>query len=303
MKEEQQTKGAVILDIDGVVNSFSNKRFYIFLAYHSLHELAKVKSKKQLLCDLPKIKKMGGPNALFKFAREFCGNDETFNRYCHNLSLKLDYNLIKHDPLMKEFAGRLNSMADIVIRTDGLRDIATATWLRVIENRSSAEIKKNLIKDRVSKREEISLNGQTIRISDIVDNNFTTKAEGGESWQKFAENHRIDLSKSVLIDDSHNNCNVAEKIGMTTVHISKLDSFLQDVPFRVWYRSFSDVLGARMSNTLQNMRISYGQKVDIKQFFNQLLKTPLSKIKRGSHYSAEDHKTALSTPNTSRCIS
>lgn len=303
MEKDQHTKGAVILDIDGVVNSFSNKRFYVFLAYHSLHELAKVKSKKQLLCSLPKLKKMGGPNALFKFARDFCGNDETFNKYCHNLSLKLDYNMIKHDPLMKEFAGRLNSMADIIIRTDGLREIAIATWLRVIENCSSAEIKKNLIKDRVSKCEEISLDGRPIRISGIVENNFTTKAEGGESWKKFAENHRIDLSKSVLIDDSHNNCNVAEKIGMTTVHISKLDSFLQDIPFKVWHRSFSDVLGVRMSNTLRDMRVSYGQKVDIKQFFNQLLRTPFSKIKRGNYYSAEDHKATLSTPNTSRCIS
>ena len=303
MKENQQTKGAVILDIDGVVNSFSNKRFYIFLAYHSLHELAKIKSKRQLLFDLPKLKKMGGPNALFKFAKDFCGTDEAFNKYCHNLSLKLNYNLIRYDPSMKEFASRLNSMADIIIRTDGLREIASAAWLRVIENCSSAEIKKNMIKDRTSKCKEILLNGQPVRISGIVENNFRTKAEGNDGWQKFAKDNQIDLAKSVLIDDSHNNCNVAEKIGMTTVHISKLDSFLQNSSFRVWHSNLSDILGVRMSDTLRDMRVSYGQKVDIKQFFTQLLKTPLSKIKKGLSYSAEDRKTSVCVTNVARSVS
>lgn len=301
MEKFQQTKGAVILDIDGVVNSFSNKRFYLFLAYHSLHELAKIKSRKELLRDLPKLKKIGGPNALFKFARNFCGDNETFNKYCHRLSLTLDYNMIKHNPSMKEFISRLNSMTDIIIRTDGLREIASATWLRVIENCSSSEIKKKLIKNRISKGEEIQLNGHPIRISGIVENKFQIKADGSENWQKFAEDNQIDLSKSVLIDDSHNNCNIAQKAGMSTVHISKLDSFLQDSPFRVWHCNLSDILGARMSDTMKNLRISYGQKVNIKQFFNQLLRTPLSKIKRNSFYISQYPKTLFGKLNTPRC--
>ena len=44
----------------------------------------------------------------------------------------------------------------------------------------------------------------------------------------------------------------------------------------VYNQSLSDVLGVRMSATLKRLRINYGQKVDIKQFFNRLLTPSLS---------------------------
>ena len=86
---------------------------------------------------------MGGPNAIFRFAREFCGNDETFQKYCHTLSLKLNYNLIKHNPSLAKFMERLSSFSDIIVRSDGLSEIAYAVWQRVIENKTSAQIKKS----------------------------------------------------------------------------------------------------------------------------------------------------------------
>ena len=275
MNKENST-GAVILDIDGVINSFSNKQFYLSFAYHSFHELAKLKGRKKILYNLPKLKDMGGPNALFKFVRHICGDDKTFNRYCHNLAMKLDYNLIKNDPSMKSFIRRLSSFSDIIVRSDGLCEIASAAWLRVIENYSSAKIKEELIKNKLSAGGKIVLRGKKITISGIKENNFQIKAEGVDNWLNFAKDNNIDLSKSVLIDDSHDDCNMAKKLGMATVHISKLDSFLQDVPINVYNQSLSDVLGVRMSATLKRLRINYGQKVDIKQFFNRLLTPSLS---------------------------
>ena len=67
MEQEPGNKSAAILDIDGVVNNFANKRFYLSFAYHALHELAKVRGRRSLIRDFPKLRKLGGPNALFRF--------------------------------------------------------------------------------------------------------------------------------------------------------------------------------------------------------------------------------------------
>ena len=284
MERIKPLDNAIILDIDGVVNSFSNRKFYVSFAYHALHELAKMKSRRQLLADLPKLKKMGGANALFKFARYFCKDTETFNTYCHNLSLKLNYNLIKYDPSMKAFMKRLSSFSDIIIRSDGLREIACAAWLRVVENWPSAQIKATMIKNRTSS-ENILLAGKPLHFSGLVENKFKIKAESPDSWKDFADKYRIELTKSILIDDSRNNCKIAEKLGMTTVHISKLDSFLQNLPINVYHQSLSDVLGVRLSHTLRKMNISYGQKIDIKSFFSNLLKMPVKSFQARSRES------------------
>ena len=51
------------------------------------------------------------------------------------------------------------------------------------------------------------------------DNNFRLKRDI-DSWKIFSDNHNISIPKSVLLDDSRNNTNVAQNLGMTTVHIS-----------------------------------------------------------------------------------
>lgn len=278
MAQEKNNKSAVILDIDGVVNSFSNKRFYLSFAYHALHELGKVHGRRSLIKDFPKLKKLGGPNALFRFIFLHCGNEKVFNQYCHKLALKLDYNLVAHDPSMVEFMKRLNKYGKVCIRSDGLSEIAGAVWQRVIENRSSAEIKKQIMQDWANGTHTMTtptLDGETINISGIVENRMKIKSSENSGWQEFADRYDIDLQRSVLIDDSGKNCKVARKLGMTVVPIGKIDSLLHGTFLQgLQKRSLSDILGERMSHTLKHLNISYGKKVDLRDLFRVLLKLP-----------------------------
>lgn len=279
--EKNQNNSAVIFDVDGVINGFSNKRFYVSFIYTSLHELAKINGRKQLLRELPKLKKMGGSNALFAFAKDFCKDDQTFKKYSHNLFLKLNYDLIEYDPSLMVFMGRLNSFSNIIVRTDGLSEIARATWLRIMADQPSSQIKEEMIRRHNSPSAEVMFFGEPIQISGIVENNFKTKAQGPDNWQHFADRHQIDLSKSILIDDSRNNCKIAQKLGMTTVHISKLASLTQGSALQhITHKSLSEILGVRLSHTLKSMNISYGHKVDIQAVFKKLLETPAHKALR-----------------------
>lgn len=287
MEQQQGGKSAVILDIDGVVNNFSNKRFYALFAYHALHELAKVHGRRSLLHDLPKLKKLGGPNALFRFIHLHCGNDKTFEQYCHKLSLKLNYDLIPHDPSMGEFLKRLNKYGKICVRSDGLSEIAGAVWARVVENRPSSEIKVQMMHDWAEGKKSISgpqLDDRPISISGIVENDMKIKSSENSGWLKFAERYGIDLQRSVLIDDSGSNRKVARKLGMTVVPISKIDSLLQGTFLQgLQKRSLSDFLGKRMSDTLKHLNLSYGKKVDLRDLFRVLLKLPARRNKTDGH--------------------
>ena len=81
---KEDKKQAVVLDVDGVLNSYSNSRFYFQFIFKSFRNMAKDSSRKEMLKELPKLKKHGGPNALFSFAKEFCKDDETFEAYKNN---------------------------------------------------------------------------------------------------------------------------------------------------------------------------------------------------------------------------
>lgn len=278
MDKDENPKGAVIIDVDGVINNFSNKRFYYFFAYHALHELAKIKGRKKLLMNLPKLKKLGGPNALFRFIRFYCGDDYTFNKYCHRIAMKLNYNLIKNNPSMKEFMTRLNSFSDIIVRSDGLSEIACAVWLRVVENYPSAKIKEDMLIHKANFCERINLSDKKIKFSGIVENNFKIKSDGLDGWVDFFIKNNIKPEKSVLIDDSRSNCRIAQSLGMQSIHISIMDSFFNNLSHNVYNESLSDVLGQKFSQALKNLDISWGEKVDIKELF--------SKIKENSYKNA-----------------
>ena len=64
-KDDENKRGMVIMDIDGVINSFSNRRFYLSFVYKSIKNLAKIRGRRALMQQLPKLRKSGGPNALF----------------------------------------------------------------------------------------------------------------------------------------------------------------------------------------------------------------------------------------------
>lgn len=265
-------KQMVILDVDGVLNSYSNFKFYRHFAVKSLKHLAKVHGRRKLLFQLPKLKKMGGANALFAFAKQFCGDEQKFKQFRSNLLNSLNFDLIAHDPSMKGLIERLSRYGKICVRSDGLTDIAAAAWQRVIEGKPSAAIKLDMLK---SKRGGTSttcrFNGRKIIISGIEDNNFKPKNDS-ESWKDFAKKHHVNLQKSVLLDDSRENTRTAEYLGMLTVHVSKIDSLLQKSSLGTVYGySLTDILGRRLTTTLGKFKISCGRKVNPRELFHALL--------------------------------
>lgn len=297
-QEPKEGNEMIILDVDGVLNSYSNFRFYKHFAMKSLKNLAKVHGRKKLLFELPKLRKFGGPNALFVFAKNYCGDERKFDQFCDNLINSLNFDLIAHDASMKEMIKRLGRLSNICIRSDGLGDIASAVWERVINNKKSSTIKL----ERLQKRNTTSLrkcqtDGQTILISSIEDNNFRLKTDN-ESWTAFADKYNIDLQKSVLLDDSRKNTKTAAHLGMLTVHISKLDSFLQKSKIGTVYKhSLSDILGKRLAKTLKKFKISYGRKVDPHLLFKTLLAKPSDSLdmaqKASSDHGKPDNKHHL----------
>ena len=268
---ENKKKEMVILDVDGVLNSYSNHRFYMKFIMRSLRSLSKVKGKRSLFKEIIKIKKHGGAKGLFVFAKKYCGDDVKYDKFCNDLLNSLDFNSISYDPSMKKMMERLSNMGNICIRSDGLDDMARGVWMRVIENRTSSEIKAEIQRRRIEKSDKIvKFCGKLVWFSGIEDNDFKLK-EDKESWKSFSDKHKVDIEKSVLLDDSKKNLNVAQSLGMTTVHISVLDSFLQKSKFgTVFGHSLSDVLGEKMSKTLELYSISYGKKVNVSTLFKTI---------------------------------
>lgn len=206
------------------------------------------------------------------FVRNYCGDEKTFNAYNRKLVNDLNFDLISPDPSLRAFMKRLNKHGDIIVRSDGLSAIASAVWQRVMENKPSDEIKKELLsQESLPSYGEALFEGKKISFSGIDDNNMRLKTDI-DSWKDFAKRYDFDIQKSVLIDDSRSNVKTGQTLGMTTVRVSKLDSFLQGTPFKnLMARSLSDILGARMSETLKHCQIAYGKKVDVKTLFRTLL--------------------------------
>lgn len=271
-KSSEDKKGMVVLDIDGVINSFSNRRFYLSFVYKSIKNMAKIHGRRKLLKSLPELRKAGGPNGLFCFIRKYCGDEKTFNAYNRKLVNDLNFELISPDPSLRSFMKRLNNHGDIIVRSDGLSSIASAVWQRVMENKLSSEIKKGLLsEEKLPSYAETTFENKKISFSGIDDNDMRLKTDM-ESWKDFARRYDFDIQKSVLIDDSRSNVRIGKALGMTTVRVSKLDSFLQGTPLKnLMARSLSDILGARMSETLKHCQIAYGKKVDVKTLFRTLL--------------------------------
>lgn len=128
-----------------------------------------------------------------------CRDDETFKKVCNNIAGNLDYGRIKPDPELKKHLESLSRHANVIVRTDGISEIAG----KVLQRLTGDDYK-----------------GRKIVISDIRDNDFKTKTDK-ESWNRFADKYNIDLSKSVLVDDSKANIATAQAAGNTGVRVSK----------------------------------------------------------------------------------
>ena len=266
---ETVKKGLVILDVDGVLNPYSNRRFYFQFMRKSLTTLARLNGIKRPLQTLKEFKKTG-INGLFVFAKKYCGSDEKFEKYKKELIKELNFDLIPNDPAMKKMLENLGKHCDICIRSDGLDDIASAIWKRIINNQSSANIKIEAMRDKDKKPKTVYLHKTPIIISGIEDNDFNLKKDI-KSWEAFSDKYDVDITKSILIDDSRNNTNTASLLGMKSIHISKLDSLLKDSQIgSIYNHSLTDVLG-KITKNLKRLKISYGKHVDLSKLLGDLL--------------------------------
>ena len=276
---KQEKRGVVILDIDGVVNSFSNRRFYLKFIKSVMKNLAQIHGRRKLVMAWPKLRKAGGPNSLFKFAKEYCGDETKFNEFCGNIIKDLDFKDVAYDPSVRAMLKRLNRYGDIMVRSDGLTSIASAIWQRVLENRPSEAIKAELLAtDTLPRQKLLKFEARDIIVSGIEDNDMKTKTDL-DSWQRFADRYNVDIAKSVLIDDSSDNNKTANMLGMKTIQIGKLDSLLRDTWLgKLQNKTLSNILGAPISAALRHCKIAYGHKVDVAHLFSIITDIPKDQL-------------------------
>lgn len=188
-------QSAIILDVDGVLNSFQNRKFYakfILEVGRSLKHLNP--NRKNIMSSIQDFKKnKPNPNGLFRYLRGLCKNDAAFNKLAESISNNLNFKHIpKDDQITKCLEEIAQSDNRIVIRTDGLKEVAEG----VLKSLTGGKF-----------------NSQNVTISDIRDNNFMDKTME-KSWPAFFKKHDINPVGSVLLDDSKQNIDVAAAFGV-----------------------------------------------------------------------------------------
>lgn len=227
---------AIIIDVDGVLNSFSNRKFYaqfIMEVERSLRHLNP--NRKNIIESIKKFRKSGA-NGLFYYLHCMCKNEEQFNKLTRGIAEKLDFNNIPRNTRLKQYLESISKDKSIIIHIDGLKEIAAGVWNSVV----GPQFRR----------------GEII-ISDIRDNNFQVKTDA-ESWKRFSEKYNIDLSKSILLDDSKNNIETTSRQGVLGCNVTKEDPLM-----KFMIKIVSDTLRhqlARKTETISASEISADQR-------------------------------------------
>lgn len=191
--------GAVIIDVDGVLLSFSNRRFYARMVLEVARSLRHLSPNRKNIMESIRSFKKSGAAGLFAYLHNMSRDDGRFEKICRGISGNMNYANITPDPQLKKYLESLSHYKNIIIRTDGIADIAGKAFQRLMGG---------------------DYRGKEIIISDIRDNGFRTKTDK-ESWNIFAKKYNVDLSKSVLIDDSKSNIATAEEMGKKGYHVCR----------------------------------------------------------------------------------
>ncbi|MGN0904981.1 MAG: HAD family hydrolase [Alphaproteobacteria bacterium] len=191
--------GAVIIDVDGVLLSFSNRRFYARMVLEVARSLRHLSPNRKNIMESIRTFKKSGAAGLFVYLNNMSRDTGRFEKICRNISGNMNYDNIMPDPQLKKYLESLSHYKNIIIRTDGISDIAGKAFHRLMGG---------------------DYHGKDIIISDIRDNGFRTKTDR-ESWNLFAEKYNVDLSKSILIDDSKSNIATAEEMGKKGYHVCR----------------------------------------------------------------------------------
>ncbi len=191
--------GAVIIDVDGVLLSFSNRRFYARMVLEVARSLRHLSPNRRNIMESIRTFKKSGAAGLFTYLHNMSRDDGQFEKICRGISGNMNYDNITPEPQLKKYLESLSQYKNIIIRTDGISDIAGKAFHRLMGG---------------------DYRGKNIIISDIRDNGFRTKTDR-ESWNLFAEKYNVDLSKSILIDDSKSNIAAAEEMGKKGYHVCR----------------------------------------------------------------------------------
>ncbi len=186
----------VIIDVDGVLNKYSNRKFYAGFILQVAKSLRHLRPNRyNILKSIVDFKKSGS-HGLFQYIRHMSRNEREFDRIITRISDNLKYQSIPHDKQLCETLRQTVKNNKIIIWSDGLSSVARRVWSRVVGD----EFKDNVI------------------FCGVDDVKFRTKCDKA-AWQELCEKYNIDASRSYLIDDSKANLRMAHKQGFKVKHV------------------------------------------------------------------------------------
>lgn len=199
----------VIIDVDGVLNKYSNRKFYAGFILQVAKSLRCLRPNRyNVLKSIVDFKKSGS-HGLFQYIRHMSRSEREFDRIVNRISDNLKYQSIPQDKQLCETLRKTAKNHKIIIWSDGLSSVARRVWDRVVGD----EFKDNIV------------------FCGIDSVKFRSKGDK-KAWQELCENHNIDASRSYLIDDSKDNLRMAREHGFKTKHVhgkSTLASCLAEI--------------------------------------------------------------------------
>ncbi len=186
----------VIIDVDGVLNKYSNRKFYAGFILQVAKSLRRLRPNRyNILKSIVDFKKSGS-HGLFQYLRHMSRSEKEFNIIINRISNNLKYQAIPQDKQLCEILRKTALNSQVIIWSDGLSSVARKVWSRVVGD----EFKDNVI------------------FCGIDNVKFRTKCDK-IAWQELCEKYNIDVSRSYLIDDSKDNLRMARKHGFKIKHV------------------------------------------------------------------------------------
>ncbi|MFI3241472.1 MAG: hypothetical protein R3Y43_02780 [Alphaproteobacteria bacterium] len=197
-KPNPKDNGAVIIDIDGVVNKMSNRRFYAQFIINTCIALRHVTPNRKSIIESIKLFKKEGSNGLFCYIRKMSKDDKAYKKICDEITGSLNYKRLPKEEKLGEYLRELAKRKRIIVRTDGLSSVGKKVWEQVVGD---------------------SYPQEKVAFFGINETNFALKTS--ENGWDFAAENGINLSSSYLLDDRAKNRVHAERFGIKTLAVSE----------------------------------------------------------------------------------
>ncbi len=193
----------VIIDVDGVLNKYSNRKFYAGFILQVAKSLRHLRPNRyNILKSIVDFKKSGS-HGLFQYIRHMSRNEREFNRIINKISDNLKYQSLPQDKQLCETLRQTAKNNKIIIWSDGLSSVARRVWDRVVGD----EFKDN------------------VTFCGIDDIKFRSKCDK-KAWEELCKKYNIDASRAYLIDDCKNNLRIARSQGFKIKHVHGKNSLI-----------------------------------------------------------------------------